>query len=76
LRDDIAGVENLTDVGRMELLMAALPERVGSPLSINALREDLGVAHTTVARWLDVFERVYAIFRLPPLGAPKLRAVK
>jgi predicted AAA+ superfamily ATPase len=76
LRDDIAGLENLTDLGRMEMLMAALPDRVGSPLSINALREDLGVAHTTVARWLDVFERVYAIFRLAPFGAPKLRAVK
>jgi len=76
LRDDIAALENLTDLGRMEMLMMVLPDRVGSPLSINALREDLGVAHTTVARWLDVFERVYAIFRLAPFGAPKLRAVK
>jgi hypothetical protein len=26
-----------------------LPELVGSPLSVNALREDLQVAHTTLA---------------------------
>ncbi|MBL9037657.1 MAG: ATP-binding protein [Archangium sp.] len=76
LRDDVQGVENLTDLGRLELLMATLPERVGSPLSINAIREDLQVSHQTIARWLDVFERVYAIFRLPPFGAPRLRAVK
>jgi uncharacterized protein len=76
LRDDIQGVENLTDLGRMELLMASLPDRVGSPLSINALREDLQISHPTVSRWLDVFERVYAIFRIPPFGAPRLRAVK
>ncbi len=76
LRDDLQGVENLPDLGRMEMLMASLPERVGSPLSINALREDLQISHPTVARWLDVFERVYAIFRIPPFGAPKLRAVK
>jgi uncharacterized protein len=76
LRDDIQGVEDLSDLGRMELLMMALPERVGSPLSINALREDLQVSHPTISRWLEVFERVYAIFRLSPFGAPKLRAVK
>ncbi len=76
LRDDVQGVENLQDLGRLEALMASLPDRVGSPLSLNALREDLQVSHATVARWLDVFERVYAIYRLPPFGAPKLRAVK
>lgn len=76
IREEVASLENLSDLGRLELLMASLPERVGSPLSINSLREDLGVSHPTVARWLDAFERVYAIFRLPPFGAPRLRAVK
>jgi hypothetical protein len=76
LRDDLQGVENLPDLGRLEILMSHLPDRVGSPLSVNSLREDLQISHPTVARWLDVFERVYAIFRLPPFGAPKLRAVK
>jgi predicted AAA+ superfamily ATPase len=32
--------------------------------------------HQTVSRWLDIFERLYAIFRLAPFGAPRLRAVK
>lgn len=56
--------------------MLRLPDLVGSPLSINALREDLQVSHKTLSRWLDIFERMYAIFRLPPFGAPRLRAVK
>jgi predicted AAA+ superfamily ATPase len=60
----------------MEQLMLALPDRVGSPLSNNALREDLQLNHQTVSRWLDVFERLYAIFRLAPFGEPRLRAVK
>lgn len=76
LRDDVQGVEALPDLGRMELLMQALPHRVGSPLSLNALRADLQISHPTLARWLDVFERVYAIFRVPLFGAPRLRAVK
>jgi predicted AAA+ superfamily ATPase len=29
-----------------------------------------------IARWLELLERIYAIFRLAPFGAPKIRAVK
>ncbi len=56
--------------------MLRLPELVGSPLSVNALREDLQLSHRTVGRWLDIFERLYAVYRLPPFGAPRIRAVK
>ena len=34
------------------------------------------MAHKTVASWLEILERLYAIFRLSPFGAPKIRAVK
>ncbi len=76
IREEITSLESVSDLGRMELLALSLPDRVGSPLSLNALREDLQVSHQTVARWTDILERVCAIFRLPPFGAPKLRAVK
>jgi len=36
----------------------------------------LRLNHRTVARWVSILERLYAAFRLPPLGAPKIRAVK
>lgn len=76
IREEIAGLERVRDLGTLELLMLRLPDLVGSPLSVNALREDLQVSHKTVAGWLSVFERLHAIFRLPPFGAPSLRAVK
>lgn len=53
-----------------------IAEKTSSPLSINALREDLQVSHTAVNNWIKIFERLYAIFRIPPFGAPKIRAVK
>ena len=76
IREDVLSVERISDVGQLELLVMRLPDLVGSPLSLNALREDLQIAHKTVARWLDSLERMYALFRLPPFGAPKIRAVK
>jgi predicted AAA+ superfamily ATPase len=76
VREEVTGLEYVQDLGNMELLMMRLPELVGSPLSINSIREDLQVSHKTAARWLAVFERLMAIFRLAPFGAPTLRAVK
>jgi predicted AAA+ superfamily ATPase len=76
VQEDVASLERVQDLGNLELLALRLPDLVGSPLSINALREDLQVSHKTVAGWLKVLERLYAVFRLPPFGAPRIRAVK
>ena len=76
IREEVTSLERIQDLGALELLMLRLPELVGSPLSINAVREDLQVSHKTAAAWLQVFERLYAIFRLSPFGAPAIRAVK
>ena len=76
VREELASLERVTDLGRIELLMVRLPDLVGSPLSVNALREDLQVSHATVANWLAILERLYAVFRVSPFGAPRIRAVK
>jgi len=76
VREDVAGLERVQDLGNLELLALRLPEMVGSPLSVNALREDLQVSHKTVSGWLAILERLYAVFRLSPFGAPRIRAVK
>lgn len=76
LQEDLASLENVKDLSKLELLMMRLPEVVGSPLSINALREDLQVSHRALANWVDIFSRLYAIFLVPPFGAPSIRAVK
>lgn len=76
VRDDVASLERVQDLGQLELLMLHLPDLVGSPLSVNALREDLQVSHKAAASWLNALERLYAIFRVPPFGSPRIRAVK
>ncbi len=76
IREEVTSLERIQDLGNLEALVLRLPELVGSPLSINALREDLGVSFKTVANWLSVLERLYALFRVPPFGSPRIRAVK
>ena len=41
IREEVTSLESISDLGRLELLAMTLPDRVGSPLSINSLREDL-----------------------------------
>ncbi len=74
--DDIRDLENVREISLIELLVEELPNRVGSPLSVRNLRDTLQVAHDTVERWLAILERVYLCFRIPPFGAPRIRAVK
>lgn len=74
--DDIRDLERVKELSLLELLAEELPRRVGSPLSVKNLKEVLEVAHETVDRWIRVFERLYVCFRIPPYGAPRVRAVK
>ena len=76
IHEDISSLELSQDLFQMELLLIRLPELVGSPLSVNALREDLSLSYKTVAKYLDIFERMYLIYRLVPFHSHKLRAVK
>ena len=76
IQGDLSDLENIQDVGIVEKMVLRLPDLVGSPLSLNALREDLQVSHQSVSRWIAILENLYMIFRIYPFGAPKIRAVK
>lgn len=76
VREDIAGLERISDLGTLEQMVLQLPKLVGSPLSLNGLREDLSIAFATAKRWIEVLENLYVIFRIYPFGNTKIRAVK
>ncbi len=76
IQEDLQDLERVNDISIIERMALRLPDLVGSPLSINSLREDLQVSHQSVARWLSILENLYMIFRVYPFGAPHIRAVK
>jgi hypothetical protein len=76
VREDLRDLERVREISLVEQLVDLLPARVGSPLSIASLREDLEVDHKTVERWLTTLENLYLCFRIPPFGPPRVRAVK
>ncbi len=76
VREDLRDLEQVREISLVEQLVDLLPARVGSPLSIKSLREDLEVDHKTVERWITILENLYLCFRISPFGASRVRAVK
>jgi uncharacterized protein len=76
VREDLRDLEHVREISLIEHLTDLLPSKVGSPLSVKSLREDLQIDHKTAERWLQILENLYVSFRLAPYGAPRVRAVK
>jgi len=75
-REDIQDLQVIRDLGSMKLLSDILPEKVGSLLSLNSIREDLGVSFRAVSHWMDVLESFYYAFRIYPYNAKTIRSLK
>jgi predicted AAA+ superfamily ATPase len=76
VREEITKLEQVQNLDTLEIMSLRLSELVGSPLSINSLREDLQVSHKTVSKWIVILERLFHIYRVPPFGTARIKAVK
>jgi predicted AAA+ superfamily ATPase len=74
--EDIRDLANIKDISSLLLLAELLPSRVGSPLSLKSLAEDLQVSQPTVERWVEALSSLYYCYSILPFGAPKIRAVR
>jgi len=57
-------------------LVALLPERAASQLSVQSLREDIEVSHDTVRRWLNYLKDLYYHYELKPYSRSIQRSLK
>jgi uncharacterized protein len=76
VREDLRDLSRLPELGRIEITTALLPERMGLTLSIQSLREDLGVSYDTVKRWLGYVDALYYHFEIKPWHKNIPRALK
>jgi predicted AAA+ superfamily ATPase len=76
VQEDLRDLEVVKEISQLLLLAEILPERVGSPLSLRSLSEDLGVSQPTIDRWVQILANLYYCFTITPFGSPKIRAVK
>jgi len=70
---EISAIRNLEVVSN---LLYLLPSRVGSPLSLESLRQDLEINHATVKNYINYLGLTYAIFTLQPYFTNIKKSVK
>lgn len=75
LRDDIRELENLKDISTLDLLVQLLRTRVGGPIVVSNLAEDLHVSPKTILSWIEALERMYVLFRVKPFSRNLPRAL-
>lgn len=74
--DDSRDISTITDLNAFKTLALLLADGVGSPLSVNALREDVGKAHATLTNWISILEALYVCFLIRPWSARIRKALR
>jgi predicted AAA+ superfamily ATPase len=76
INEDLRDLTKIAHIKKLETLLYILPEKIGSPLSLNALKQTLESAHGSISLWLEALKKVYLIFSIPPWTAKLSRAVR
>lgn len=76
IREDLRDISRIPELSQVEMLASLLPEKVGNPLSVQSLREDLEVAHDTVTRWLNYLNELFYFFEIKPWTKSIARSLK
>lgn len=76
IRQDLRDLSQIQEISQVETLLALLPSKIGAPMSVQSLREDLEVAFTTVKRWLQFLEALYIYFEVKPYTKSIARSLK
>lgn len=66
LYKDILELENVKNSSSLDKLLSALALQVGSEVSLSELGNLLNLNLRTIERYIDLLEKNYVIFRLPP----------
>ncbi|MBW2319230.1 MAG: ATP-binding protein [Deltaproteobacteria bacterium] len=76
VQEDIRDLTRIIDVENVAAVMSLLPDRIGSLLSLNAIREDMNISYTAVKNCISALQLSYAIFLVPPYSSKISRAIK
>ena len=76
IREDVRDLTRIIETENVASLIIRLPDRVGSPLSLNALREDMQVSYTAVKNAISALQLTHVIFLIPPYSRSISRAIK
>lgn len=75
-REDVRDLSQIQDIKGIEILAEILPTKVGSRLSINSLKEDMGYHHVTLTKWISILQSLFMVFTIDPWHRKIARSIK
>ena len=75
IREDIRNMTQIKKIDPVEILFSMLPSRIGSPLSVLSLAQDIQVSPKAAQEWIKIFESFYLVFTLKPWTKKITRAI-
>ena len=81
-RMELVTREDLRDLSRVSSwrgpadLVDLLRERVGKPTNYDNLAQNLGISPPTSKAWVELLEKLYLVFLLPPFSASLARSIR
>jgi predicted AAA+ superfamily ATPase len=75
IRTDVLDFERIHDFKAIQTVLALLRSRVGSPVSYTSIAGDVGIAPNTVKKYIQIFESLYIVFRVPPFSKNIVRSI-
>lgn len=76
VREDSRDLSRISSWRGASDLVELLRECVGKPVKYDGLAQTLGVSAPTVKNWIDLLERLYIIFLLPPYSSRLSRSIR
>lgn len=76
LNEDLRDISKSNSISGLSHLIEILRDKVGSNINHESLSSDLGVSAPTVKSWLELLERLYVIFKVPPYSFRLSTALK
>lgn len=76
VREDIRDTSTIHELSKLQILMDMIPDRVGSRLSLESLRQDIGGAHQTISKWIEILENFYYTYRIYPFSGSLTKSLK
>jgi len=75
IRTDVLDFEHVHDMRNMQLVFELLRHRVGSPISIKSIAEDVQAAPNTVKKYIRILEALYIVFQVTPYSRNIARSI-
>ncbi|MFC1484832.1 ATP-binding protein [bacterium] len=76
VKEDLRDLAHIYQLEKVVDLLFLLPSKIGAPLSLNSLRQDLEVHHNTIKNYIRYFKMTYILFEVPPYSKKIKRTIQ